>query len=157
MKKILLPGLGIGAIVTGLLVVPLVAAALKSGAVEVYQLTPHDKDTVEVNKFMFDTKPEDPDYDRKLMEIYGLPNQNKDVLILIDKSKLVYPAGKNADGSEKRPDLAFYPVEKPPLQAKTVDFFAPLVRIGALTVGALFLVLWYVLKLRRKKAAAAGH
>ena len=162
MKKIILPGLGIGAIVTGLVVVPLVASAIRSTAVEVYQLTPHAPDVVSVNLDMWNFDNPDPaktaDYDRKLMKNYGLPNESKDVLLLVDKSKLVYPAGK-----DKRPDLVFLPVDKQkgenPLELKTLDFLAPLVRIGALVVGALFLVLWYVLKLRRQKAGAApaGH
>jgi hypothetical protein len=161
-KKIVLPGLGIGAILTGLVIVPIVAGAIKSGAVDVYLLTPHAPDVVTVNRELWDFDTPDPkttkDYDRKLMEIYGLPNENKDSLVFIDKSKLVYPAGKNKDGTEKRPDLVFLPVDKQkgenPLQAKSVDFFARLIRIGAVIFGGVSLALWYLLKLRRPRTAA---
>ena len=158
MKKILLPGLGIGAILTGLLVVPLVASAIRKTAVEVYQLTPLAPEAVTVNLDMWNFDNPDPaktpDYDRALMKNYGIPNQNKDVLVLVDKSKLVYPAGK-----EKRPDLVFLPVDKQkgenPIELKTVDFFAPLVRIGALIVGAVFLALHFLLKKIRGRASSA--
>ena len=60
MKKILLPGLGIGAIVTGLLVVPLVASSIKGSAVEVYQLTPHAPDVVSVNLDLWNFVNPDP-------------------------------------------------------------------------------------------------
>lgn len=159
MRKILLPGLGIGAIVTGLVVVPLVASLLKSGAVTVYQLTPHAPDVVVVNRDLWNFDPPNPattkDYDRKLMEIYGIPNENKDVLVLVDKNKLVYPAGKNADGTEKRPDLVFLPVDKQkgenPLELKTVEFAAPWVRLGAVIVGATFLGLHFLIKKIRSR------
>lgn len=158
MKKILLPGLGIGAILTGLVGVPLAAGAIRSTAVEVYQLTPHAPDVVSVNLDLWNFDNPDPaktpNYDRKLMGNYGLPNENKDVLVLVDKSKLVYPAGK-----DKRPDLVFLPVDKQkgenPLELKTVDFVAPLVRIGALIVGALFLGLHFILKKIRGRASSA--
>jgi hypothetical protein len=161
MKRILLPGLGVGAILTGLVIVPIVASVIKSGAVDVYLLTPHAPDVVTVNRELWDFDTPDPkttkDYDRKLMEIYGLPNESKDSLVLIDKSKLVYPAGKNKDGTEKRPDLVFLPVDKQkgenPLQAKSVDFFARLIRIGAVILGGVLLALWYLLKLRRPRPA----
>lgn len=163
MKKILLPGLGVGALVVGLAVVPIVAAVVKRGAMEVYILSPHAPDVVSVNRDLWNFDPPDPaktpNYDRKLMEIYGIPNESKDKLVLVDKSKLVYPAGKNPDGSEKRPDLAFLPVDKQkgenPWQVKTVDFVLPFVMGGAVAVGLAFLGLAYVLKLRRRRAESA--
>lgn len=163
MKKILLPGLGIGAILTGLVVVPLVASGIRSTAVEVYQLTPHAPDVVSVNLDMWNFDNPDPakteNYDRKLMGNYGLPNENKDVLLLVDKSRLVYPAGKNKDGTEKRPDLVFLPVDKQkgenPLELKTLEFAAPLVRIGALIAGGVFLLLNFMIKKFRKPASTA--
>ena len=163
MKKILLPGLAIGAILTGLVIVPLVARGIKSTAVEVYQLTPHAPDAVGVNLDMWNLDTPDPaktpDYDRQLLRIYGIPNDNKDVLVLIDKSKLVYPAGKNKDGTEKRPDLVFFPVDKQkgeePLQAKTVDFAVPWVRNGALFVGGILLVVNFMVKRARERKSSA--
>ena len=146
MKKLLpvLPLiLGVGALLTAL-VIPLAAAAIVRSARQVYLLTPHDKDTVEVNKFMFDTKPEDPAYDRKLMEIYGLPGERKEPVLFVDESKLVYPAGK-----EKRPDLVFLAVDKAkgenPWQTKIIEFGAHMMRGGAVITGAFFLVLFVFL------------
>lgn len=158
-KKLILPVLGVGAILVGLLI-PLIAGGLVSSAREVYLLTPHDKTTVEVNQFMFDAKPEDPGYDRKLMEIYGLPGERKEPVLFVDESKLVYPAGK-----DKRPDLVFLPVDKTkgenPWQAKSIQFGAQMLKSGAVITGALFLCL--ALLFCAAKAApparspAAGH
>lgn len=158
MKKNLLLILAIGAFLTGMAIIPLVGAYIRGTAVQVYQLTPHAPEAVSVNLDMwnFDTPDpaKTPDYDHQLMKIYGIPNEKKDVLVLIDKSKLVYPAGQ-----DKRPDLVFLPVDKQkgdePLQLKTVDFVSGYVRIGAWIVGMVFIVLHFVFKKIRERASRA--
>lgn len=149
MKKLILPVLGLGAILTGLVVIPLVAAGIKRGAKDIMILTPHAPDVVTVNREMWDFDAPDPakteNYDHKLLQVYGIPH-GKEKLVFVDESKLVYPAGK-----EKRPDLFFLPVDKQkgenPWQLKTVDFGAKLVRGGAVEVGMVFLVLFLLFQL----------
>jgi len=155
-KKLILPVLGVGALLTAA-AIPLVASAVKSGAVEVYLLLPHqDKGTIEVNEFMFDAKPDDPDYDKKLMQVYGVPTEKKEAVI-VDKSKLV--------AAKQKPSLVWLPVDKTkgenPLQAKTVDFVAKLAAGGAVQVGALFLILALLFACATPappaRSPAAGH
>lgn len=148
MKKFILPVLGLGAWVTAALLGP-IAAGITSGATEVLFLTPHKPEVVSVNKDLWDFDPPDPktpNYDRKLIEVYGLVGSTKEKVVGLDRSKLLFPAGKNKDGTEKRPDLFVLPVDKEkgenPLQAKTVEFVAHLLRGGAVIVGAGFLILW---------------
>lgn len=142
MKKILLPGLGLGAWVVALLIQP-IAEGVKSGAVDVYLLIPHqDKNTVEANEFLFSAKPTDPDYDKQIMQIYGVPTEKREK-VLVDASKIVH--------AKQKPGLAWLPVDKTkgenPLQAKTVDFVAKLLSAGAVETGMLLLVTFLMFKL----------
>ena len=123
MKKLILPVLGIGAWGV-LLAATLIARSLTDQAQEVYLLIPHaDKTVVETNEFLFDTKPDDPKYERKLLEIYGIPTETKEK-ILIDPSKIQRP-------KKDRPDIAYFAVDKEkgenPWQLKTVLLIARVV------------------------------
>lgn len=111
------------------------------GAVEVYFVTPYDAKTMEVNRGLFQLDqpdPKAPDYDRKVMGLYGLPNENPDVVVFPPKDRLFQPPEK--------PSLRLLFVDKDkgenPLQLKTVYFFAKWVLRGALVAGGIFLVLW---------------
>jgi hypothetical protein len=154
MKKLILPILGVGAWIVAALI-PLIAEQIKKDATDVYYLTPHKPETVGINKDLWDFDPpdpkKDPKYDRKLMEIYGVLGSEKTPTVFLDRSKLVYPAGKNPDGTQKRPDLYFLPVDKSkgenPFQVKTVDMGAKFLTGGAVITGTLFMVLFLMLRL----------
>ncbi len=137
-KKILLPGLGLGAWVVAALI-PLIATSVANGAHDLWIVAPHaDKGAERMAKDDFKSaKPSDPDYAKKVLNLYGSPYEDKQRLV-VSASKIVRPAEK--------PDLAFIFVDKTkgedPLQAKMVLFFATYLKGGAVITGALFLVLW---------------
>ena len=142
MKKSIFPILGVGALLTSLLVAP-IAAAVQSNAIEVYSLTPHDEKLVNVNKGLWEFDSPDPattpDYERKLMQIYGLVGKEKEKFLFVDPRRLFYP------DKEKRPHLVLLPLgkdDKRPLEAITVDFVATRLRGGAVMTGLFFFLIF---------------
>jgi hypothetical protein len=129
-----------------------VAWLIGRGAVEVYFVTPYDAKTVEVNRGLFQLDqpdPKAPDYDRKVMGLYGLPNENPDVVVFPSKERLFSPPEK---ASLK---LLFVDKDKGenPLQLKTVYFFAKWILRASLAGGVLLLAVWLLVSRRRPAPA----
>ncbi len=141
MKKFILPVLGLGAWLTAALIGP-IAAQITKDAREVYFLVPHaDPAVVEFAEFSFEAKPGDPDYDKKVLGIYGVPFADKE-LVIVDPSRLKHP--------KLKPELAYVPVgsdkDERPWQVKTIRLVAAKLRGGAVITGSLFLILFLLMQ-----------
>lgn len=144
-KKILLPGLGIGAWVIAA-IIPVAAKAVAAGAKDYWVVSPYrDENLQKQSRENFEKKlkegaikPTDADFDRKVLSIYGNP--------YVDKQSLIV-SGSTIQHPKEKPDLAF--VLKPEgtnfLEGKTVLFFAKLFSAGGVITGAFFLILWLLL------------
>ena len=138
LKQAALPILGLGAWVVAA-IIPLIAHSLADGAQDLWQVQPYaDKNTIRLAQSDFNAaKPTDPDYDKKVLALYGQPADAKDKFI-VSASSIQRP--------KEKPELAFLLVDKTkgenPWQAKTVLFLAKVMKGGAVITGALFLVFW---------------
>lgn len=128
----------LGAVLGGLAAVAAwpVARAITSGAKEVYLLTPHAAELVQVNKELYDGS-KTP---KTVMQIYGLPGEEPEKVVFVPEEKLVRPP--------ENPDVVFLPVDKSkgenPLQAKTVEFVAKYA-VGGGVLGAVLCLLGLLL------------
>jgi hypothetical protein len=118
-------------------------------AKEVVFVTPFEDRQVKINRGMFKLDPPEktsPDWRKKVMGIYGLPNEQPDVVVFV-------PAGKITNPPED-PSISFMLVDKDkgenPWQLKTFLFVAKWASLGAGLSGVLLLLGWLAL---RKKAA----
>ncbi len=125
--------------------------AVGSTATEAYFITPHDEKRVRINEGLFEMEDHDrnaPDYPRKVMKIYGLPNESPDRVVFVAKGKFLHP--------KHLPSLTLLPVDKEkgenPLQEKTLYFFAKWIVRGAGAVGIALFAIW-CLALRLSKPA----
>jgi hypothetical protein len=119
-----------------LLVYPAVWAA-GTTATEAYVIVPHDPEVVKANKFLDAPDPKAPDFNRKVMEIYGNPNEHPDTFVFVSRDKFVHP--------EENPKLTLLPfraTERQPIQLKTLHFFAKWTVRGAGGVGVVLFLLW---------------
>jgi len=135
------------AFAVGLLLFPLYGL-LSMTARELTFVTPFEEKQVRINRGMFKMDlPErsDPDWKRKVMEIYGLPNDRPDVVVFV-------PAGRVTRPPEDR-SIAFLTVDKDkgenPWQLKTFFFAAKWGTFAALGAGLLLLAAWAALRRRR--------
>jgi hypothetical protein len=128
---------------------------ISTTATEAYFITPFDAKRVEINRGMFqldEPNPASPDYPRKVMAIYGLPNAEPDRVVLVSQEKFLRPP--------ELPSLTLLPVDKAkgenPLQEKTIYFLARWTVRGAGSAGLLLFLLWRVaLRARRPPAASS--
>jgi hypothetical protein len=120
-------------------------------AKEVVFVTPFDDKTVRINRGLFklDTPDRDaPDWKKKVMGIYGLPNDSPDRVVFVPDRRLTRPA--------EDPSIVFLTVDKDkgenPWQLKTFGFTAKWGTLAAAVVGFVLLGVWALV---RKKAAPA--
>jgi hypothetical protein len=140
-KKILLPGLGLGAWVVAALI-PVIANSIANGAQDLWQVQPYrdrgSKENAEREFQKKQPKPTDSDFEKKVLARYGIPTSEKDRFV-VSASSIQRPL-------KDRPDLAFIFVDKSkgenPWQAKTVLFLGKVVSAGGVITGAFFLILW---------------
>lgn len=118
---------------------------------ELVFVTPFEEKQVRINRGMFkmdlpDRK--DPEWKRKVMEIYGLPNDRPDVVVFVPASRVTRPPEDRS--------IAFLTVDKDkgenPWQLKTFFFAAKWGTVAAFAAGLLLLGAWAAL--RRRGAGA---
>jgi len=134
-----------------LLIYPAVWLAARSST-EAYFIVPFDAKQVELNRFLDTLDPKDPEFDRKVMRIYGVPNEQPDRVVFVPKERFLHPPEK--------PSLTLLPVDKEkgenPMQVKTLYFFAKWTVRGAGGVGVVLFLLW-CLALRFRQPKITNH
>jgi len=122
-----------------------IAALLAATAKEVRVVTPHDPAVVALNRELDAPSPEDPDFARKVMELYGNPLSEPWRVLFVPDERILHP--------EEMPALALLPVDKDrgenPLEVKTVLFLARWIGGGGLAAGAVLLAAWAALRRRQ--------
>jgi hypothetical protein len=145
MRKLLLVG-WIGAFVCAFLCYP-IAGVLASGAVEAYVIVPKDKDSVEVEKSLFEPpkgkSKDSPEYRNAVMRIYGVPTDEPIKVLFVPNEKFIIP--------EELPTLRLLPKERNWTQLKTIQWFTPRVMFGASVVGFLLVIAWIVARRKAPK------
>jgi hypothetical protein len=126
---------------------------LAATAKEVVFVTPFEEKQVRINRGMFKLDPPDrnsPDWRKKVMGIYGLPNEQPDVVVFVPSAKITNPP--------EDPSIAFMLVDKDkgenPWQLKTFLFGAKWGTVAAGATGALLLLAWLALRKRAASPAA---
>jgi hypothetical protein len=126
-------------------------AALLAGIVlpaaygrDVFLISPHSADVVEVNKLSW-TKGD------KVADIYGIQNGEKVRVLFTDPARIIVP--------EQDPSLTLYKVNKQagenPLQAQTVAFLAKWLALGGLAAAVAGLALGFATRRRSPVPSAA--
>jgi hypothetical protein len=113
--------------------------ALVAGAVSVQKVTPHAADMVAANQSIFKDDPPEKnsaDYPKKVLEIYGIPAGEPELLLFVDPKALTRPP--------EMPSLAFLLVGQDgggnPWQAKTVAFWGTLLLKASVVAAAALLL-----------------
>lgn len=124
-------------------------------ATEVVFVTPFEEKQVRINRGMFKLDPPDktsPDWRKKVMGIYGLPNDHPDVVVFVPESKITRPV--------EDPSIAFMLVDKDkgenPWQLKSFLFVAKWGTIAAAVAAVLLHVLWHFLHKRSRPPQPAA-
>ena len=119
-------------------------------AVKAWEITPHDNETVEVNQGMFEMDapdPDDPEYPRMVMEIYGNPATAPNDWLFVAEDRLFHP--------NELPSLTLLPVDRnageDPLQVVTVRFLARWAFACSAGFGFVLFALWFWRKRKRQK------
>lgn len=129
-----------------------VAGILGAGAVEVQMITPHAPEIVDFNKAEFGLAPPDAKKDpKRVIQIYGNATGEPVEVLFIDETQLLHP--------EEMKDLVLLPVDKQkgedPVQYQMVLFFAWYTTVCSAIGSTVLLVLWCVLRSRKKAAPPA--
>ncbi len=147
MKTLLKVG-WIGAFACGALVYP-AAAIIGSGAVEAWRITPHAKETVEVKRALEAPAKGEPDFAKKVMQLYGIPSERPILYVFVPKEKFFHP--------EEMPELTLLPVDthqkENPFELRKLQFFRPWVTGGAAVTGLVLLGVWALLRRRARRAS----
>ncbi len=121
-------------------------------AKEVVFVTPFEERQVRINRGMFKLdppRPDSPDWRKKVMEIYGLPNDQPDVVLFVPEGRITRPA--------EDPSISFMLVDKDkgenPWQLKSFLFAAKWGTIAALAAAVVLHVLWHLLHKRSRSPA----
>jgi hypothetical protein len=152
-RKVLAAG-WIGAFVLAALAYP--AAAVFDGmAADEHVLTAFHESKVVVNQAMFELDapdPKGPDFPRKVMEIYGIPQDKPLRVLFVPEGRFTRP--------KELPTLRFILVDNvtrlKPLEAQTLYFLAKWVTGGAALGGIALLAVWLFLQRRRPVPAGEG-
>jgi hypothetical protein len=142
----------IAAFAVGALLFPLYGL-LSLTARETVFVTPFDAKQVRINRGMFKLDlPDrsDPEWKRKVMEIYGLPNEQTDVVVFVPAKRFTRPPEDRS--------IAFLIVDKDkgenPWQLKTFFFAAKWGTFAALAAGVAGLGAWAALRRRAAPSPA---
>jgi len=147
MQKLLLVG-WVGAFVVAFLSYP-IAGVIASGAVEAYVIVPKDKDSIDVERAIWEPpkgkSKDSPEYRNAVMRIYGVPVDDPQLVLFVPKEKFIIP--------EELPTLRLLPKERNWTQLKTITWFTPRIMFGAAVVGFILSIAWIILRRKSMKAA----
>lgn len=121
-------------------------------AKEVVFVTPFEEKQVRINRGMFKLDPPErnsPDWGKKVIGIYGLPNDQPDVVVFVPESRITRPA--------EDPSISFMLVDKDkgenPWQLKSFRFAAKWGTIAAAAAAVVLHILWHLLRKKRPSPA----
>jgi hypothetical protein len=129
-----------------------VAWGMAGASTEAVLITKYDQSKIDVNKAMDAPEPKDPDFEKKVIALYGIPHEKLRVLF-VPQDRFLRP--------EELPSVVLLPVDKSkgenPLQVRTVWFFAKWIVSAAGVVSILLLTVWWTLERQARRTSSKSE